>query len=224
MAPADHPSEPPVPVGLRDAVEAWRAEGQPPQNAVAYDRQRWIAALPEHAAILRALPDGLDRQATRGTVEATLAAGDVLDAFVVSQIWGYGRSGYGPFRVRQILDQPEAALHVHASYDALCDDGPVAGFAAFSGEHRLRGLGPAFFTKFMYLADPSQRALILDEYVLTWLRERAEVKLSRNARPADYARYLEVVGGWSAELDVPAEAVERLIFTAEAMTRPRSTW
>ncbi|HEY4099049.1 MAG TPA: hypothetical protein VGM33_26215 [Baekduia sp.] len=216
---------PSVPAALREAVGAWRAEGRPPQGAVPYVRERWIAALPEHAATLRALPgDGLDRAAAHAAVAASLAAGELLGAFVVSQVWGYGRSGYGPFRVRRILDQPEADLHVRASYDELCDDGPVAGFAAFSGEHRLRGLGPAFFTKFMYLADPSRRALVLDEYVLTWLRERAEVKLSRNPRPADYERYLQIVGGWAAELDVPDEAVERLIFTAEAMTRPRSTW
>jgi hypothetical protein len=216
---------PPVPAGLREAVGAWRAEGRPPQGAVAYVRERWTAALPEHEATLRALPDGgLDRAAAHGAVAASLAVGDVLGAFVVSQVWGYGLSGYGPFRVRRVLDQPEAAVHLRASYDELCRDGPVAGFAAFSGQHRLRGLGPAFFTKFMYLADPARRALVLDEYVLTWLRQHGEVKLSRNPRPADYERYLQVVGGWAAGLDVPGEAVERLIFTAEAMTRPRSTW
>src|SRR3954466_8326768 len=46
---------------------------------------------------------------------------------------------------------------------ALVNQGPVAAFGAFADAHRIPGLGPAFFTKFMFFADQTRQALVLDE-------------------------------------------------------------
>jgi Putative 8-oxoguanine DNA glycosylase OGG-like protein len=181
--------------------------------------------IPESADVVRSLPERLNRAETRRVVSRLLDEDDIGAAFLVSQIWGYGRRGYGPHRVRRILSQDHAIEHLRAAYGVLCRDGPISAFATFSGEHRITGLGPAFFTKFMYFADPNRSALVLDEYVADWLGEHAGMKLVLYpARPSAYREYWNLMQRWAIELEIAADEVEQLIFSSEAVTRPRNEW
>jgi hypothetical protein len=216
---------PSVPSTLRDAVAAWEARGRPEQGATEYDRLRWCDALPEHAGLVRDLPERLNRSETRRIVSGLLERADIVEAFLVSQIWGYGRRGYGPYRVGRILGQADAARRLRCAYDTLVEEGPVAAFGAFSDAHRLTGLGPAFFTKFMFFADRTGQAVVLDDYVATWLREHAGVELVLYPpRSSAYAEYLALIRRWSATLSLRVDEVEQLIFAAQARTRPRNDW
>jgi hypothetical protein len=133
------------------------------------------------------LPDGISRTGciTRGDVldigqQVRAEARPAADLLTASFIWGWGPAGYGPRRLCRIRsragDQLEPALRRvldAVSKDAAAPD-PVAGYARLYGgqasQHRaapgqepwsrVHGLGPAFFTKFLYFCTPG--ALILD--------------------------------------------------------------
>jgi hypothetical protein len=84
--------------------------------------------------------------------------------------WGYGRVGYGPFRVRRVLAPvPDPGERLQAAAGELARGGPTAAYALLgdSGVPRLPGPGPAFGTKFLYFCSPpgDRTALILDRLV-----------------------------------------------------------
>lgn len=102
------------------------------------------------------------------------------DLLTASFIWGMGLTGYGPRRYRDIraaargrVEEALRGVRAAVSKDPRHPD-PVTGYAQFYGGtdyedraapgderwSRLRGYGPAFFTKFLYFSTPA--ALILD--------------------------------------------------------------
>jgi hypothetical protein len=97
--------------------------------------------------------------------------------------WGYGRVGYGPYRVHRVLETTlDAGSILQSAAGELGSGGPVRAYVLL-GEHgaaRLPGLGPAFGTKFLYFCSPSgaSPALILDRLVADWLREHAGLRLN----------------------------------------------
>src|SRR6266511_1362641 len=86
---------------LRDAHASG---GSRTQRPIPWPRERWLAWLPEHKGILEGLPSSLDRAAVRARAEAPRTSGEAVAGFLASMVWGFGRSGYGPWRVRQALD------------------------------------------------------------------------------------------------------------------------
>jgi len=135
----------------------------------------------------RGLPGGVRRAGSicRGEVmdigervrDGTLPA---TALFAASFVWGWGTTGYGPRRYRDIC--AAAGSHLELSLQCVLavignDRGApdvIAGYAQFYGGYdyenrgapgqepwsRLWGFGPAFFTKFLYFSTPG--ALILD--------------------------------------------------------------
>jgi hypothetical protein len=159
-----------------------------PAGAVAEHRVRFNPQV--WADVVGRLPDGAAASGsiTRGDVFAVAAAqrsGDrpASDLFLAAMAWGFGATGYGKARYDRIVstagDRLEPALL--AGLGALREDGAVGGYAQFFGGYgisrepagappwsRLAWLGPAFFTKLLYFADPDNAdgsgagALILD--------------------------------------------------------------
>jgi hypothetical protein len=59
---------------------------------------------PAHVPVLAALPDRLSRELVRQACrDAAGTPAAALDAFIAVMAWGYGRVGYGPYRVRRVL-------------------------------------------------------------------------------------------------------------------------
>jgi hypothetical protein len=138
--------------------------------------------------------------------------------------WGYGQVGYGPFRVRRLLDGTAAAdAQLQAAADMLSEGGPVEAYALLgdNGVPGLARLGPAFGIKFLYFCSPvgkeGRPALILDRLVAAWLRKNADLSLNE-ARwsVSTYERYLQTMFGWAEELDVAADELEACIFSEQA--------
>jgi hypothetical protein len=147
-------SVPVVPDHVRQVVDAWRTAGSPSQPGIPWPRQHWIDAFPTHAAMFAGLPDRLDRRAIRqACVHAAVSPGDAERSFLAVMAWGYGRVGYGPFRVRRVLDAaPNGGAQLQAAASAAGEGRPVQAYASL-GDHgtpRLPHLGPAFGTKFLY--------------------------------------------------------------------------
>ena len=212
-----------VPDPVRHAVGAWRAAGSPPQPGIAWPRQHWMVAFPSHARTFAALPEHLDRTAVgQACVHASVSPADAERSFLAVMAWGYGRVGYGPFRVRRVLDAaPDAGARLQAAAGSAAEGRPVEAYAGL-GDHgaaRLPYLGPAFGNKFLYFCSPAgaRPALILDRLVARWLWENVGLAFNE-ARwsVSTYSRYLETMVGWVGELVLAADELEVCIFSAQA--------
>jgi hypothetical protein len=208
---------------MRHVVDAWRAAGSPSQQGIAWPRQHWMVAFPSHAATFAALPEHLDRTAVRqACVRASVSPADAERSFLAVMAWGYGRVGYGPFRVRRVLDAaPDAGVRLQAAAGAVAEGRPVEAYACL-GDHgaaRLPYLGPAFGTKFLYFCSSSgtRPALILDRLVSRWLRENVGLAFNEvRWSVSTYTRYLETMAGWAGELALAADELEVCMFSAQA--------
>jgi Putative 8-oxoguanine DNA glycosylase OGG-like protein len=212
-----------VPYQMRRVVGAWRAAGSPAQDGIAWPRQRWINQFTQFADAFTMLPDHLNRSVIRGACRrAGASAVEAEQAFLAVMAWGYGRVGYGPYRVRRLFDvTPDAGTQLQVAARTLAAQGPVAAYARL-GDHgvaRLAGLGPAFGTKFLYFCSPMGRppALILDRLVAQWLRGYTDLRLNEvRWSVTTYSQYLESMYAWADELAVAADELETCIFSEQA--------
>lgn len=201
-----------------------------PQQAFTYRRDawlRWLGHLPGVEQAINALPDTVDRGVVARTVEDLVARDHIVPAFVAAMIWGHGRSNYGPYRTARLLtgwdksrgaELPDAVVG-RLTESILCArrDGPVEGFRYLNNEGHIKGLGPAFFTKWLYFVTARGRersalaAPVLDALVITWLRMEADIRL-RRVKTSDYQRYLEVLRAWGEPRQLTPVEVEEHIF------------
>ncbi|MCY0953113.1 hypothetical protein OTB16_27290 [Streptomyces sp. H27-S2] len=149
----------------------------------------------ETATVTRAQVVAITREAVRG--------GRWTEALVASSVWGQGRTGYGPHRLKGILAEPNVADALAEAGSALREEGAVAAYRVLYGS--VRGLGPAFFTKLLYFLDlaldapATPRALVLDQRVARVVRAHA----TRVGRESGLASASEVAtwtwsdGGWT---------------------------
>ncbi|MGX1910194.1 8-oxoguanine DNA glycosylase OGG fold protein [Streptomyces phaeochromogenes] len=105
------------------------------------------------------------------------------EALVASYVWGQGRTGYGPHRLKEILAEPTVDDALSMAGSVLREEGAVAAYRGLRGA--VKGLGPAFFTKFLHFLDQAYfldqatdasavpRALILDQRVARVMRAHA---------------------------------------------------
>lgn len=212
-----------VPSALRETLRLWKEAGCPGDDPTRWSPERWGEDL---------IPATLGREPIRRADVVALAekvtAEDRAahrDAFVAAMIWGYGRVGYGPSRVRRIMAEEGFADQLAELTCVTLEEGGPAAFARVwerrkSGTRFLRHLGGAFGTKYIYVltkAHPQQRiAPILDSVVRAWFAEHAptvDVQIGDGwTYPHRYATYVETLQAWGDELGLPADDVERLIF------------
>ena len=215
----------PAPTDLVQLGREWRLAGSPAQRGIKWPRERWVAAFPEHASVLRDLPQRLDRSAVRIVAQnAAESPQSAVEAFLVTCCWGFGTVGYGPHRVRRILEGTRgAAERLHVVAQSLATNGPVSAYGHLAGDCRLVQLGPAFGTKFLTFCQPGQQqptALIHDDLVSSWLARHGRPDLGSVAwSEAVYDAYLAQMHAWAGELGLSAEAVEYVVFQAEADQR-----
>lgn len=192
---------------------------------------RGLNGLDGAQAGLDAVGDEIDRARMCEIAEAFIAAGETVSAFVVAMVWGYGDAGYGPFRTRRVLtgrDDPEGAPlndevvgRLSLALDVARRDGSVEGYRYLNNHSlgRIKHLGPAFFTKWLYAAtargvhDHELAAPVLDDRVLTWINEKTDLRL-RHSYTDDYAAYIAALASWgrAATPQRTAAGVEEAIF------------
>ncbi len=145
-------------------------------------------------------------------------------ALLATLAWGYGWVGYGPHRADDMLLAPDAANRLRAVAKIAENEGAIAAYRSLGRENRIKGLGPAFGTKFIAFCQPEYvlpAALIHDELVTAWLEAngRSDLRASTWA-PRKYEAYLDQNVAWATELGVTPETLEYLIFQDEADRRP----
>lgn len=217
-----------VPVVVASVVEAWVAAGRPPQPGIPWPRLAWLEAFPEHEALWRRLPDRLDRASVRAEALNAHASHDTaLRAFLTTMAWGYGNVGYARHRVQRVLQNLEAVDRLRTAVEVLHQRGGLAAYERLADPRgsRLRGLGPAFGTKFLAFATADRPAPILDEMVSTWLARNLNLHIVHNRwHPPSYQQYLSLTQSWAKELALSPEDVEFCIFRSEVVTRPGNQW
>lgn len=157
------------------------------------------------------------------------------DLAVATLVWGFGPTGYGPQRTKQILAADPHGHRLEAGLEPLLDDSPTAdglraAYISFCRRQPayVRGLGPAFFTKLLYFAGYRRghgglQPLILDARVARALPEAAGTARRQRWgwRSAEWMHYLR----WAAEqAERPAfggepEQVEMALFAGVFRSR-----
>jgi hypothetical protein len=144
-------------------------------------------------------------------------------------IWGYGTVGYGGFRTKRVLTENEASGErlAQVAWIAANEGGPIAFEWLAQPQHRLRWLGVAFATKFLFFCAANGTgppAPVLDRLVRNWIWRSTGWSLSLEWNVADYRAYVSAVSAWGAELGVTPGDVEMLMFQLAADAEPASSW
>lgn len=165
---------------------------------------------------------------------ATEPSQNVVTAFIAAMIWGYGATGYGPFRTRRVLAADEHVVEHLLGIAKIAQDPEQGGLHAFQQIDKARGtasgylkyLGPAFGTKFLYFltaaADGVAPTPVMDAVVRRWFTRETEVRLITSRwHTSSYSMYLDSLDTWALDLsnrsDGPALGrgdVELLIFAS----------
>jgi hypothetical protein len=207
---------PAIPNRLREAFLRWDSGGRQGQPAMRWNRSTWQVTMPEHHDLLAGLPDRLGRT-TVAKLGLRAADGETqaVQAFVAAMAWGYGPAGYGAFRAARVLrENPRAPEVLREAAQVVRRDGGATALA-WLREHRLRYLGVAFATKYLYFCNgpDAPQALILDRLVQRWFGRHADCQIRLDWHVGDYGRYLRIIYAWACELDVTPDVVEYLIFS-----------
>jgi hypothetical protein len=207
---------------LEGLVKEWRSEGEPAQKGIEWPRSDWLAAFPRHEDLVRRLPRVLTRASVRDVcADATHDEAAAERAFLAVMVWGYGRVGYGRHRVQEILSAtPRSAERLVTVARTLAASGAVAAYHSFGDDEdsRLKGLGPAFGTKYLYFCQPDGAepvALIHDSNVVKWFKRHAGLDLSCDGWDESiYSGYLDQMRDWATALRCRPDDLELRIFEA----------
>ncbi|WP_348534761.1 MULTISPECIES: hypothetical protein [unclassified Kitasatospora] len=148
----------------------------------------------------------VSRSQVVSAVQEATTRGAWPEALTASYIWGQGRTGYGPHRLTEILAQPRVSTSLEEAAKTLQEKGAVAAYRFLDGAGAVKGLGPAFFTKYLYFlnltmsAPAGPEALILDQRVARTLRAHATQVAQSICLPssAELAAWIWSDRGWTA--------------------------
>ncbi|MFJ2644586.1 hypothetical protein [Streptomyces sp. NPDC087511] len=176
------------------------------EHAVRYIPGSWAGIRPWPLALAEQVgrkPISLSRAQVLAVARTGAAMASWTETLVASYVWGQGNIGYGAHRLGEILRPAPVEAVLAQAIALLATDGAVAAYRSLSGA--IAGLGPAFFTKFLYFAGgavvdaPGPRPLIFDQRIARVLRAyttRLGEKIGLE-EPAKLAAWLWSDGGWT---------------------------
>lgn len=195
-----------------------------PQGKIAWVRDTWNEQL-KNCPFLADLPDAMDRQEVAQIVNHKLESEAVIDAFLAVMIWGYGRTGYGAYRTNKILENhaaspAELAERLRSSADTVRATGPLEGYRwmQYTSKGKVKGLGPAFFTKWLSFTSAKGEAYgpdtvpILDNLTRGWFKRNTDYDPGYN-RIRGYEVYVVTLEQWGETTGKSSAQVEAAIFS-----------
>jgi hypothetical protein len=205
----------------------------PNAQSVSYNMDFWKYWFPDDldvAAIIQRFPEAITRQDIKSLAdETTYNRENARQLFIATMIWGYGTRGYGPYRVKKMLDDKLANIILSDTIQKIVEGNIIAAYR----DLKLPECGPAFMTKFFYFIGLSVNMkllpVILDSRVAQSLillmqdeglhpTDFVRYSVSKNARisvsryPDGYIRYIELMNKWAQELNCHADAIELFFF------------
>ena len=209
------------PLGLPGIL---RARLDPSQSvldqAIPWNRETWTERFTQELRAneeRRRYVEAIERLATRCAKRVSRSAvigfmkEDTIDGFLAAMIWGFGTTGYGPYRTAQIIAGAGDLKTLTAKLNGIRAAslmGHNEARRAMVGDCKLTGLGPAFGTKVAYFAartvDPlPDRPIPL---IADFFTSRAFWHLTGNVGSvgtADgYDRYVHTLHTWSRTSDI----------------------
>ncbi len=184
------------------------ADGTPGAHSVDYTPSRWAQITPWPSALAPFSHTG-DAKVTRA--EVTWIVTDALrrdafkEALVATYVWGKGKrgtaGGSGPATLQRILAAEGLDAALSTAVAELCKHGARQAYAAL--HRQVPGLGPSFFTKFLYFtgkalpAVPGPMPLILDRVLSQRLRCLAAAVGRRTGHDPDASVATWVWADWN---------------------------
>lgn len=203
-------------------------------QTIGFFTSHWSSRWPENLRaqmpkILREFPPNSAKQLiSRKDVFGYRPIGDwtietALEFYVAVCAWGTGHKAQSVHRVVSPLSRPDAADRLLAGLQSAQTGTPETTYYGFNNmeNHKLWGLGPAFFTKLMYFAageptaETRRHPLILDARVAKSLGWKRLTGWRTTVGAQSYAAYLDMVeevrseGPWS---EVPSDVLEYRLF------------
>jgi hypothetical protein len=196
-----------------------------------YYPYQWLQRLPDPSLWPEPLPlapaDGerrptVDRRAVLEIGAALHDPASAVHAYVASAVWGTGTNAQGVARRCAIFtgSADDVGQRLLSVAQVMLDHGPDEAYAELHGDRRVKYLGPAFGTKFLYFcgfdrAPGRRQPLILDSYVASALNQLCGLSLPlSNFSPEVYAFYLDLAHRWADEWGTSPDVVERVLFAA----------
>ncbi|MGW7644201.1 8-oxoguanine DNA glycosylase OGG fold protein [Streptomyces bobili] len=208
-------------------------------QAIPFDRARWLPLLPSLAWWPAELDDcptvAGRRRVDRSTVFGISRRSDTVEGrrhlLTAALVWGAGTKAQSVARRARIFTRSSAGeidARLEAGLGALREAGAVQAYYAFNNAHRIKFLGPAFFTKVLYFAGHEQcvgalRPLILDRLVARSLRAADNDGKWRGAgwTTRSYGRYLSLAHDHAQQAGVLPDQVEAALFArGKQLLRP----
>ncbi|SCK37979.1 hypothetical protein H180DRAFT_03202 [Streptomyces sp. WMMB 322] len=164
--------------------EVMYPEGTPGAHTISYVPARWAQITPWPAGLAgrsHAGEAGVSRAQVALIVADALKRGIPREALIATYVWGKGKrgtpGGSGPSTLQRILTAENLDAALTASVTTLQERGAKEAYAVL--HQAVPGLGPSFFTKFLYftgqalptVSDPAP--LILDGRISRRLRSLA---------------------------------------------------
>lgn len=144
---------------------------------------------------------------------------DLVRLLIGCYVWGAGPQPRLVGRYTQVLrhnDHDRVRESLTAAHRVLVTEGAVEAYRSLrGGPNRLAYLGPSFFTKFLYFADRTRRALILDRFVAAELRSGLGWDFHRTGwTTAEYKRWLDHAHETAIAESVRPDLIEITLFQA----------
>ncbi|MEV8092538.1 hypothetical protein [Streptomyces nigra] len=186
------------------------ADGTPGGHAIRYTPSRWAHITPWPTTLASTSAGGdaaLSRAQVASTVADALRREAFREALVATYVWGKGKrgtpGGSGPSALQKILAFDGLDTALATAVTALGEHGAPQAYAAL--QRQAPGLGPAFFTKFLYFTGitvpPARgpRPLILDRVLARRLRQLAAAVGRESGHDVDgsIAAWVWSDGNWS---------------------------
>ncbi|MFJ4691710.1 hypothetical protein [Streptomyces sp. NPDC088766] len=186
------------------------ADGTPGAHTVRYAPSRWVQITPWPSALALTSCGG-DAGVSRAEVASAVA--DALrreafrEALVATYVWGKGKrgtpGGSGPAALRKILAAEGLDAALGSAVSALREHGSRQAYAVL--HRRVPGLGPSFFTKFLYFVGKTvssatgPQPLVLDRVLAKRLRQMATAVGRASGYDLDgcVATWVWADGNWS---------------------------
>ena len=205
-----------VPRSLLDAVSDRTDVGD---HEIRVSGPKWTAALgPDVVPAALQSATTISRDAVFAVAaDAVRGEASPTALFVASMMWGFGPVGYGAWRTKQMLQSGDSAPRLYRVLDRVTAGGATEGYSALATSERIRGLGPAFGTKYLYFAGfrtgAEPRPLILDRVVADWIAKSTDLRLNPwKWDTTTYATYLHTIRRWSDTCDRAPDVIEHAIF------------
>jgi hypothetical protein len=197
---------------------------QPLKQSIRYHIDSWITHLPvviEVGYIRDSFPGIISRENIISLAKQAYKSGNVQDIrtlFLATMIWGYGTTGYGPWRTSEMFNSLNFSDILENSFHYISQDKILKAYNILN----IKRCGPPFFTKYFYFCGYSaglrKYPLILDTRVWEALRDRINIDTTRFVKkstwwyPEGYLRYVDTLHDWAEELNCEAHNIEFVLF------------